>query len=65
MKHTWGKEYIKHTMETQKCVMCGCERFPFRRKKIILGYGYSRSGLNLNDSPDCIDWDLENSKTID
>jgi hypothetical protein len=53
---------MNHTWKDNKCTLCGC-----KRKKNRFGYFYSR-GMQLfgiNYRPDCIDWELENSKTID
>lgn len=68
MNHKWGKEYKgKHYKDEriiwQKCKVCGCERgnkqhgqYQYVRSGILFGYG---------NRPDCIDWEEENSKTID
>ena len=45
---------------TNVCVKCGCE------KHSIGGYTwYSRTGHTMEKSPECIDWEIEDQKTID
>ena len=57
---------MNHKWENNICVRCGCER-----EKIGWGFGsmylYTRSMIiksNAKDLP-CIDWEVENAKTID
>lgn len=61
MNHTWKKT----SKLDDECKRCGCER----TKHYICGqrvYMYCRSGIVFgSERPDCIDWDVENSKTID
>lgn len=71
MNHSWVKEKTPSEgfKETHICKMCGCKRDmflikinDFYKKEFI----YSRSKMIFGDTrPDCIDWELENSKTID
>ncbi|MFD2824831.1 hypothetical protein ACFS5M_14205 [Lacinutrix iliipiscaria] len=53
---------MNHKWNNNKCTICGCER-----EKTFYGYNYYRSGqiFGINKRPDCIDWELENKKTID
>lgn len=52
---------MNHTWSENKCTMCQAER-----NKVYGGYTYYRGMMIFGMSrPDCIDWDLENSKTID
>ena len=52
---------MNHTWKNDKCGMCGCER-----RKISYGYFYLREMIMFGmEKPNCIDWELENSKTID
>lgn len=53
MNHKWIKD---------KCVTCGCER-----QKIMGLYIYSRSNMVADEASSfpCIDWGVENAKTID
>lgn len=53
---------MNHKWKENKCTSCGAERY-----KSKFGYSYARGihFFGLNKRPDCIDWDLENSKTID
>lgn len=62
MKHKWGKKFKDQTgMKSSKCNVCGMtksEQYGFT--------SYMRSGiLYSNRLPECIDWEIENSKTID
>ena len=61
MNHTWKKI----SKLDNECKRCGCEM----SKHYIDGqriYMYSRSGIIFgSDRPDCIDWEVENRKTID
>lgn len=44
----------------QECTKCGCVK-----ETGYFGIIYSRSGMMFDFAPECIDWELENSKTID
>jgi hypothetical protein len=69
MNHSWkfDLEYKDRTRTFQKkkvCVTCGCEKF------ISTKHGHTievveRSGILFDRLPDCIDWEVENAKTID
>ena len=51
----------RHKWENNVCVRCQCHR------RVFYGcYMYWRSGITFGyERPDCIDWDIENAKTID
>jgi len=51
---------MNHKWKNNECTTCGCER-----NKTYNNYFYSRSGMNFAFRPDCIDWEVENNKTID
>lgn len=57
MNHKWKK-----TEDKQKCVCVNCKAERLIAFAFVI---YSRSGIVFNYRPDCIDWELENSKTID
>ena len=74
MNHTWtkNKDFIPDkflgTKEEHICKTCGCRRITQICKVGYYyqkGYLYSRSGLQFSNRPDCIDWEYENTKTID
>lgn len=53
---------MNHKWKNNECIRCGCKR------KIICGIPrYFRSGLEGDKAStfECIDWEAENSKTID
>lgn len=56
MKHRWQTIDKK----TAVCKVCGCERYRTNGT-----YVYTRSGQAKIDGFECIDWNVENSKTID
>jgi hypothetical protein len=56
---------LNHKWKDNVCVTCGCKREYIMYTKTFGVYTYSRSGHTFDYRPDCIDWELENSKTID
>ena len=60
MNHKWEKTSIK----TDKCKVCGCEREKHFAGKYSF-YIYTRSSIITVNRFDCIDWGVENNKTID
>lgn len=63
MNHSWlkDKDYIPELPLTEKCVckMCGCIRYKSVMKYngiVYTDYEYTRSRINFNYRPDCIDW---------
>lgn len=67
MRHKWIKN--SDLKGVYICKVCGCKRymsFQNYKGKVFKNYIWERSGhiLHLN-SPECIDWKLENAKTID
>ena len=64
MKHKWEKLANDGDGNKQwKCKTCGC-------LKVLGNYkfaqpDYERSGQMYSEYVECIDWELENSKTID
>ncbi len=65
MNHKWSNKYTKHELTSQDCKTCGCTRTPIYYRGKLLSYLYERSSIHYQHRPDCIDWELENSKTID
>lgn len=66
MKHTYQSAELKSdlmdTFKTAKvCKRCGLEKLTSHKGIEII----SRSGQMYNHLPDCIDWEVENAKTID
>lgn len=64
MRHKWTIKVPtkkEGQYDNKKCARCGCIRTTF--------YGmmqYETSGGHFLDrAPDCIDWEIENAKTID
>jgi hypothetical protein len=63
--HKYGKNISDNEYAAiQECIRCGCTR------RINKGYGFSsisyiRNMIFFEKSPDCIDWKVENNKTID
>jgi len=53
---------MKHKWKDNICIRCKC-----KREKLYGVYWYTRSGIvfGLNERPICIDWEVENNKTID
>ena len=53
---------LKHKWENNICIRCGCER-----EKHSFGYLYVRLSIIKSKASElpCIDWDVENAKTID
>ena len=53
---------MKHKWKDNKCIVCGCNR-----EKQFGVFWYNRSGIffRLNELPECINWEVENNKTID
>ncbi len=56
---------MKHKWKDDICIRCGCKRELVKIPKFYAEYVYTRAGILFNNRPDCIDWVLENSKTID
>lgn len=55
---------MRHKWKNNICITCGCKREYIS----VGGWGefiYTRSGITFESRPDCIDWDIENAKTID
>lgn len=52
---------LRHKYKNNVCVTCGV------KKEVLPCYGvmYIRSGIITSYSPECIDWEEENNKTID
>ena len=66
MKHKWDKKHIdKYYNLIQICKRCGCHKcYNSSAGKPYITY--ERSGHTWWDyAPDCIDWEVENQKTID
>ena len=65
-KHTW---ILTDESNKSICTTCGCTRIKERRHlggRIYFDYYYERSGIVFGfQRPDCIDWEIENNKTID
>ena len=67
MRHKWTPTEPKQdsalkVYSADTCVRCG-----MLREKLSPGYYYSRSGqqYGFDQLPECIDWEVENAKTID
>jgi len=62
-----GKESeMRHSWKDDVCVRCGCKRSMEYVGCKWTAYFYERSGIVYGwDRPDCIDWKVENNKTID
>ncbi len=67
MNHKWGNKEKEGGLITQRCETCGCGRTPTYNNDNgwIIGYIYERNSMVFRDRPDCIDWEVENAKTID
>lgn len=69
MNHIWQR--TNNELGSRKGIMISstyvCKRCLLKRERILtMGAFYSRSGILFNkEMPDCIDWEIENSKTID
>jgi hypothetical protein len=67
MNHTWKRAPNRTNSamtitSTYVCTRCGLKR----ERVLTAGEFYERSGLfYAKQKPDCIDWEIENSKTID
>jgi len=59
-----AKSITNHKWKNNICVRCGCEREYCTLSRV---YIYSRSGIvtTIAKRLECIDWEVENSKTID
>lgn len=75
MKHKWITDQNPtdpegswpRIVEQKICSVCGCRRWKTVAKNYQI-YIYSRSGIVFpvnGGVPDCIDWEVENQKTID
>lgn len=53
---TFNVSITRHKWKDKVCQKCGHEKMSF---------GYSRNGHVFVFSPECIDWEVENGKTID
>ncbi|GAB3164771.1 hypothetical protein [Telluribacter humicola] len=64
MNHTWSPSTKATTLEkkvkVEECTICGCEKLMFP-----INTYYRRSGMLFQSAPECIDWAVENAKTID
>jgi hypothetical protein len=61
MRHKWAIIQGSNLADAKKCIKCGCVRTRFYG---MIGYETS-GGHFLDRAPDCIDWEIENAKTID
>lgn len=70
-RHSWGSVVIEKeqwcTNKVWTCSKCGCIKTAsfFKKGKLPL-ITFERSGLDFHENmPECINWEKENSKTID
>ena len=61
MNHKWDHTSKKN----DKCKVCGCEREKHYTSDRSSFFIYTRSGIVSSNRIDCINWEVENSKTID
>lgn len=62
MRHKWTINLLPYRgMKNTQCSVCRCIKSELYGRRM-----YETSGGNiLSKVPDCIDWEIENAKTID